>query len=149
MVIDVDAHYSALRVISKDSDSVNPAAKKGCFKLIVTSSSGKEGRDAISSADECSACWDYAIHLIKGFSQEIEDDNVTSKETKEVHECTNVSLELEAISFLSSLVPNESCRAIIILDEELRRPSRFWQINRSIMRFNKRQFYMLAVVHAS
>eukprot|EP00979_Chaetoceros_neogracilis_P000626 scaffold155_cov234-Chaetoceros_neogracile.AAC.12 len=56
MVIDVDAHYSALRVISKDSDSVNPAAKKGCFKLIVTSSSGKEGRDAISSADECSAC---------------------------------------------------------------------------------------------
>jgi len=74
---------------------------------------------------------------------------VTSKETKEVHECTNVSLELEAISFLTSLVPNESCRAIIILDEELRRPSRFWQINRSIMRFNKRQFYMLAVVHAS
>jgi hypothetical protein len=56
MVIDVDAHYSALRVISKDSDSVNPAAKKGCFKLILTSSSGKEGRDAISSADECSAC---------------------------------------------------------------------------------------------
>jgi hypothetical protein len=52
MVIDVDAHYSALRV----NDSVNPAAKKGCFKLIVTSSSGKEGRDAISSADECSAC---------------------------------------------------------------------------------------------
>jgi hypothetical protein len=119
MVIDVGAHYSALRVISKDSDSVNPAAKKGCFKLLVISSSGKEGRDAIPSADECSACLDYAAHLIKGISQDIDDDYVASKETKEVHECTNVSLELEAISFLSSLVPNESCRAIIILDEEL------------------------------
>jgi|AntRauTorckE5430_2_1112549.scaffolds.fasta_scaffold06338_1 hypothetical protein len=120
MVINVDAHVSALHVISKDSDSVSPAAKKGCFELLVQmSSSARKGRDAISSADECSACIDYAAHLIKSLAQEIDDDNVTTKETKEVNGSTDVSLDLEAISFLSSLVPNESCRAIILLEEEL------------------------------
>jgi|AntRauTorckE5430_2_1112549.scaffolds.fasta_scaffold03179_5 hypothetical protein len=49
MVINVDDHYSALHMISKDSDSASPAAKKGCFEpLVQISSSSKEGRDAIS-----------------------------------------------------------------------------------------------------
>jgi hypothetical protein len=65
MVINVDAHVSALHVISKDSDSISPAAKNGYFELLVQiSSSGKEGRDAISSADEFSAYIYYAAHLI-------------------------------------------------------------------------------------
>eukprot|EP00979_Chaetoceros_neogracilis_P018215 scaffold10556_cov258-Chaetoceros_neogracile.AAC.60 len=39
MVINVDAHVSALHVISKDSDSISPAAKNGYFELLVQISS--------------------------------------------------------------------------------------------------------------
>jgi|AntRauTorckE5430_2_1112549.scaffolds.fasta_scaffold00647_4 hypothetical protein len=108
-------------------------------------------RETISSAGKYSVYrLQYAAHLIiKGLAQEIDDDNITSKGTKEAKGSANVSLELEAILFLSSLVPNESCQAIILLEEELEASIKILAKNRSVMKFSKRQFCILAVVHAS
>lgn len=83
------------------------------------SSQSRAGRDAISQSENSVSCIEFASDLIKDLVDDLKDvEDANEKETKE-SDFSQVSIELEAISFVSNLVSNANIREVLLSDDKL------------------------------
>ena len=83
------------------------------------SSQSRSGRDAISQSENSVSCIEFASDLIKDLADDLKEvEDANEKERKE-SDFSQVSIELEAISFVSNLVSNANIREVLLSDDKL------------------------------
>jgi len=140
-IIDVEGHVSVMQVIATANNNCSRDVNLACMNLLVTlCTETKLGRDAVSNAELCESCIDYASHLLcsltsisgdnptddKCNADNPSDEPVDKKTEKKVDTSCILVVEqqlpimLASLSFLTALLCVPKCREEIFQDETLR-----------------------------
>lgn len=140
-IIDVEGHISVMQVIATANSNCSRDVNLACMNLLVTlCTETKLGRDAVSDAELCDSCIDFASHLLCSLTS-ISRDNLTDdkssvdnpsdepedkKTEKKIDTSCILVVEqqlpiiLASLSLLTALLGVKKCRDKISQDEKLR-----------------------------
>ena len=122
-----------MQVITYHADGKSDAVNEACMKFLATiCTSSKRAREAISHANECSACLSFASKCIASHASVFEDtsssetvgdllDTMVEKPSSSAPlEIGNVNIILSSITFLSCMTRIITTRTLIIQDAQVK-----------------------------